>query len=229
MAKASDNQFPKVLLTPVDPASITPPTGTQAVLLDSTDGNKLKRKAAGASGAVTAIEGAGGSGGAAGRVLLKEIVLSSAATTIDFTSSDIPTSGYRHLELRFMGRSAKAAVDQDIYLYANGDTTAGNYLAQRITATNGTLGAQSLAAGSIGYIPGASAAAGYAGLVRVELPNFLDTAFYQNAWHQSWTPNEPYTTHGPWTWKNTAAISALKISADNNFVAGTTAQLYGLV
>lgn len=58
MAKASDNEFPKVLLTPLDPATITVPAGAEGLVLDSTDGNALKR--VDDAGTVTAIEGSGG-------------------------------------------------------------------------------------------------------------------------------------------------------------------------
>lgn len=60
MAKASDNQFPKMLLVPVDPATITPPAGTFALLSDSTDSNKIKRKSS--AGTLTTVEGGGSSG-----------------------------------------------------------------------------------------------------------------------------------------------------------------------
>lgn len=61
MAKASDNQFPSLLLVegaaPADPAS-----GDQRLFIDSAD-HQLKR--VNSSGTVTAIEGGGGGGGSA--------------------------------------------------------------------------------------------------------------------------------------------------------------------
>lgn len=60
MAKASDNEFPRVLLVPTDPSTQSIPSGTEGLVLDSTDSNKLKR--VDDLGAVTDIEGGGGGG-----------------------------------------------------------------------------------------------------------------------------------------------------------------------
>ena len=56
MAKASDNVFPYVHVSPAAAPS-SPSAGSQRLYLDSADGNKLKRKDS--SGTVTTIEGGG--------------------------------------------------------------------------------------------------------------------------------------------------------------------------
>lgn len=95
MAKASDNQFPKVLLVPTTTGAVTAPAGTQALLLDSGDSNKLKRKDS--SGTVTTIEGGGTGGGSTGFTQLRksadQSIPNNAWTAISWDVEDYDTLG----------------------------------------------------------------------------------------------------------------------------------------
>lgn len=87
MAKASDNPYPSIILTPGGAPS-SPSAGQQRLYLDSGDSNKLKRKDS--SGTVVTVEGGGGSL----TVQDENSNVSTSVTQIDFQGAGVTaTSG----------------------------------------------------------------------------------------------------------------------------------------
>ena len=223
MAKASDNLYPYVHVVPAA-APASPAAGSERLFLDSADGNKLKRK--NSSGSVTTIES---SGGTPGRVLLKETILAAAVATVSFTSTDIPTSGYRHLQLQVVARSSVAATQDNVFMALNADTTAANYLRSRLTGVNTTVSGISQADRGLGAISAASASANSAGLIDVTFLNYRDTTFDKVAHGFNYNRGATTIQQLAWEWFNTAAITSLDLTCGGNFAIGSKFQLYGLV
>lgn len=88
MAKASDNQFPKLLLVE-GAAPASPAAGNQGLFIDSAD-HKLKR--VNSAGTVTVIEAAGTGGGAAS--LVRAVLASDFTTTATGTTVDVLTTTF---------------------------------------------------------------------------------------------------------------------------------------
>jgi hypothetical protein len=223
MAKASDNLFPYIHLTPAA-APAAPAAGAERLYLDSADGNKLKRM--NASGTPTTIEGGGG-GGASTRVLLKQITLGADTASLAFTSSDIPTSGYSHLQLVVVSRSTASASGDGINLSLNGDTTTANYKYQVLQGASGSVAAVTTAARTIAYTDAASDPANAAGITTIEIPDYL------GSWHKivqsaSSKSGDPVMANFMVRWANVAAITAISLTCGANFKAGSKAWLYGL-
>lgn len=221
MAKASDNVFPKVLIAEGS-APTSPASGNQGLFIDSTD-HKLKR--VNSSGTVTIIESAGG--GSAGRVLLSTKSLAVDTATISFTSSDIPTTGYAHLELVLTGRTTQVVTSSPVYASFNGDTTDANYYRQ-LEGINGSTAYVNAGAGrELLYIAGASATAGQAGSSHALITEYAGTTFWKVT--NGLVTNAVFSAHVGSTWKNTAAITSIDLTNPANFKAGTICRLYGLV
>lgn len=170
----------------------------------------------------------GGAGGATGRVLLKKITLAAAAASIDFASADIPTSGYDHLELMVIGRSAAALVGDAVNLAVNGDTTAANYKQQRLYGASGAAGAVTTATRRVGYVDAGSDPVNGAGVTTLRIVDYL------GSWHkmilaQGYKLGDPVIDHLTNRWANTAPVTSLSLTCGSgNWVAGSKAWLYAL-
>jgi len=164
--------------------------------------------------------------------------LASAAASITFSS--IP-AGYNLLRLVVVGRSAAAAETDYWYVQVNGDTGA-HY---------DTLGTESYANVSTNVVnsvknaadqwwtgsedlPGASATAGIAGRLNIEVPDYAGTTFQKvGHWESGYSDaatsaGDQAQVNGICVWRSTAAITSVTIftGSGSNLVAGTTAYLY---
>jgi hypothetical protein len=178
-------------------------------------------------------EAVGGGGG--GLVVLDEVVLAADQATVNFPS--IPTSGYRNLVVKIAARASIAAVDGDIYLQFNGDTSA-NYDRQYHFANGANHGvgeALATATAGIGIAAGNTAVAGAIGLTSIVIPS------YRSAWRKI-ASGDGTVKHTDATlsqsmvdtsvgWRNTAAITSILFGmvGGSNFKAGSVFTLYGEV
>lgn len=169
----------------------------------------------------------GGGGSSDGPVSISEQVLSIAAST--FTVNGIPST-YRALEVILEGRTNKAAVNSEVWLYLNGDTTPGNYRYQRVGGLSSGVYADSGSLPIVGWVNGATAPAGESGTLRVRIPNYARTTWHKTATSESWTPNVPYLTHFGYRWANAASVISLTLLASGaEFQPGSILQVYGVV
>lgn len=167
-----------------------------------------------------------GSGGT--RTLLKKVSLSAAAANIAFVSTDIPTSGFDHLELMILGRSAAAAAGDSVNIAINGDTSAANYKEQRFYGASAAAGASTGAINRLGFVDAGSDPAGAAGFLMATFPDYL------GSWQKMIQPRggktgDPLIELSMLRWLNTASITSITLTcAGGNWAAGSKAWLYGL-
>ena len=142
---------------------------------------------------------------------------------------------YSHLQLRFIGRSARAAASDNVYMRMNGDAT-NSYAWHRLTGDGGSATAASYQPESvlyIGTIPGSSASANTFGSGIVDI---LD--YSSNVKMTTTRSIDGYDNNGSGIvesrsglWAKQAPVSQLQIAnyiAADNFAVGTKFALYGM-
>jgi hypothetical protein len=153
------------------------------------------------------------------------------------TFSAIP-QGYSVLRVLVLGASAVAAEADEWYIQLNGDT-ANHYDTQdvHVSSTAGAIGGSTVTAGvwraAAGDMPGASATAGVAGVLDVEIPAYAGTTFQKTGlWRSGYSDGaagggDAAVVEAIVKWRSTAAVTSVKIGAiGGNLVTGTTALLY---
>lgn len=156
--------------------------------------------------------------------------------SVSFTG--IP-QGYNSLRVVLAGRGSAAAASTTVTLSFNGDTTAAHYAYQYAYGTAAIAGAaEDISDPGIlaGGVTAASGVAGDQGVIIVDIPNYAGTtyskaAIVQNIRRETALTGGMFTIMlgGFWISGGTAAINRVDlVLASGNFVAGTTATLYGL-
>lgn len=225
---AIDLQIPKSLVDAKGDLLVGSANDTVVRKAVGTDGQVLTADAASAGGLKWASAGGGS------RVLLKEITLAAATPTISFTSSDIPTSGYRSLEIETLARSdSSSGTNVGFFCTLNGDTSDANYRRELIYANGASaLGDLKDAAASsrqLGGLPGATAVAGAAGTGLLRFPDFLDTTFHKIAEGRMTSLGATVVyALSAYRWFNTGAITSIDLFTTGNFVVGSKFRLYGI-
>lgn len=217
-----------------------PTASTSAAGVVELDGTASDIQAAGPS----AVAGSSTKAAAANHVHPSSPVaaqtLVSAAASITFTS--IP-SGYSMLRLVAIGASATAAEGDRWAVAVNGDSGAHYDVIGTVgpgsgTTATGAKNAQSewlfVTSPPPGDLPGASATAGVAGILEVDIPAYSGTTFQKvGLWRSGYS--DPVTAsadqvafHATVAWRSTAAVTSVTISTVTgaNLAAGTTALLY---
>lgn len=175
-----------------------------------------------------------------GMFLIEKKVLASPGT-IEFTS--IPDT-YTHLKIVVNARGTYAdptlGYGDLLFLRINGDT--GNnydYLQSAYVGGAGELsgGSNGYGACYVGRITGAQATTDYSSCNVIDIPSYKDTVFFK-AIHALST-RQPYSNSSTYSiigkhgniWKSTNAITSILLYGNNsaNFIAGSTASLYGLL
>lgn len=163
---------------------------------------------------------------------LDEVIASSTPASI--TLSSIPST-YTDLIVRVYGRGTKAATLVDISCRINGDTGA-NYDVITRQSNNSTATTFQSAAGSFAYVgnlAAASAPAGVADMIELQIPNYANTSFHkvirkEASLKAGSAASNLYTETGHVWWRSTAAITSLTIyPGANAFANGTIVTLYG--
>jgi hypothetical protein len=150
-------------------------------------------------------------------------------TAIEFTN--IPQT-YTDLLVKFSLRSARAGTWRDgMKISFNGSTSNFSYRMLEVTG-GGTPGSYSASDGMVGNIPAATATASTFGSFELYVPNYTSSTNKSYS-GDSTQPNNDGTNQTlnmvAGLWSNTAAITSLKITADNgNLVQYSTATLYGI-
>ena len=161
--------------------------------------------------------------------LIETATVSAAGGAASFEFVSIPQT-YTDLLIVYSGRSATAAVGDDVYIRFNGLST---NLSSRYFYGNGASVSSSAYASTayVGYIPAASATGSVFGNASIYIPSYT-AAVNKSMSCDSVTENNGTTA---WTffnaalWSATAAITQINIySANGNFVQHSSASLYGI-
>ena len=159
-----------------------------------------------------------------------------ASNTASVTFSSIPST-YKHLQIRFLGRSTRAAADANIRLQMNGDT-ATNYSMHDLYGD----GTSALATGSatqtymdLGRAPGTSVTnTSVFGVGIIDIIDYSSTSKNKTA-RSFWgydTNATPSSLLGlrSGLWQSTSAITSITLfqASSASWLAGSTIALYGI-
>lgn len=189
------------------------------------------------SGATVSSGGAGiadvaVAGGGGGMTLLSDTVLGANTASIDISGL---SQAYKHLIVYIVARSTRAFTVDTLGVQFNGDTGS-NYSFETAVALNGsavsggeTLGTTSLGPGA----PGDTATANcFCGMI-FDIPDYTSTAHikagtWRDAYPKALTSGNIILDQGGWFWNSTAAITEIKLFAQNgNLKTGTRLTIYG--
>lgn len=170
-----------------------------------------------------------------GMVRLQDVVLSSPAPDITFSS--IPSTPYNSLRIEVQARGDGASAIDNVEIQFNGDT-GNNYDVQSFLGNNTKTSANSsvaVSAGQTGVMPAANASlANAAGTFVIEIPNYANTSFnkagFATTVSTDSTKGNNFVGLRGFAWRSTVAITSIKLfpQTSTNFVAGTHATLYGV-
>ena len=144
------------------------------------------------------------------------------------TFADI-SQEYDHLELSIYARSARSNTVDDMFVYFNSDTTAGNYAAQRLSGTDSTVSASTSATEpSITTIAAANASSDEFSAGSITISNYTKTDRHKH--HIASVGTSVRTTLNSNRWASTAAITSITLVpvSASNFLTGTTFELRGI-
>lgn len=171
------------------------------------------------------------------RLVYRYTVTGSAKASIDTgvdtaQAGDNDWTGGDLLEVWIQARTDEAVTLGTCNITFNNDTGA-NYDQVQVQNTNATLaGSNSLAQTSlVPSVTGNSAAANYAGVVRLSIPGYARTTFYKEGELTCGTPEDSAADNRfralAFAYKSTSAITRMKILAGSgNFQIGTNLTIY---
>jgi hypothetical protein len=160
--------------------------------------------------------------------------VSLSATTATVTFAGIP-SGYKHLQLRIMGRSTRTSSPANKFTYTfNGSATGYGYSHFLYGEGSGSAIAGNANGSTYAFGTPVATDASTSGIMGVAVMDVLDYANVNKykttrilGGEDSNGSGEIYLTSG--LWQNTAAITSISLSIDSfNWAANTTIALYGV-
>lgn len=162
-------------------------------------------------------------------VLLERTELNASAASVVF--ANIPQTGYTDLKVVISARTDSAAVNDNVAIQPNGNTS--NRSARRIYGTGVSALSDSLVNIVSGNIAGANATANTFGNAEFYLPNYAGStnkSFSTDGANESNQGSGVYLSMVAGLWSSTAAITSLTLVTESgaNFVANSTFSLYGL-
>lgn len=173
---------------------------------------------------------------AGGLTRLAQVVTTSSATTITFSSI---SGSYSNLRLIITGRDTQTSAGVfSLHCKVNGDGTAANYTSVQLLTGVGITASATTAAPSTdgaicGNFPGVNGNANALSTICLDFDAYSQTAFYKivrgtSAIYYAAGPSLETWSH-MFLWKSTSAITDLLITKGSTaFADGTTATLYGL-
>lgn len=177
-----------------------------------------------------------GTSGGGDMVKIAQVVTSSSAGTITFSS--IPGT-YSNLKIFIMGRFSDSAGLLGLMMKVNSDATSGNYSPEQfLDGASGSAIASTDAATSAGavtgFMSGVSGLAAAISATEILIPTYAGTTFHKVVQFQSTARTSGPVLRvrlGGFVWLSTSAITRLDItpaSGATAFADGTTATLYGM-
>ena len=170
-----------------------------------------------------------------GGIVQVELYRSTLAEAGNFDTDGTDITGYDHLQINLLVRGDVSAGFDNVYLFFNNDTTAGNYFFQQILFYDGnTSGSGEGDIPFIGQISAASAQAGCYGSIQTFVPNYGGSHNKNSATQFGYRSSATQAPTGKAhvDWESTAAITRITIQPDgyatNKFVAGSFCQIIGI-
>jgi hypothetical protein len=149
--------------------------------------------------------------------------------------SSIPST-YTHLQIRYLVKTSRAAVNDYIRIEINGDTTSSNYRSHSLYG-NGTTAYAETAANSLalGDVPGNTNADMY-GVGVIDILDYANTSKYKTVRTLQGYDQNSASTGASWSgitsglWMSTSAINSISIIVGTgpNFTNQTRFALYGI-
>jgi hypothetical protein len=162
---------------------------------------------------------------------LGEINLLADAAGVEFQS--IPQT-YRHLVLEVFGRGTVSALETNLMMRFNNDSTSIYDFSATLVDISGDTYAQGGAQiwTKIGVLPAATAPASYGGSARIEIPDYTNTTFHKQGLSiAGWATSTTNLCHwAGWSrWRSTAAVTMVGVYAGSgSLLTGTRVNLYGI-
>ena len=159
--------------------------------------------------------------------------LGTAASSVTFSS--IPST-YTHLQIRYLAKTSRAAVNDYAKLEINGDTTTSNYRSHTLNGDGGSAYAGTAAnAIEIGGFPGNTNADMFGAGV-LDFLDYANTNKYKTIRILSGFNQNSASAGTSWVgldsglWMSSSAITSIKITPGTgpNFVANSSFALYGI-
>lgn len=165
---------------------------------------------------------------------IAEINVATPQSSLEFNS--IP-SGYTDLLIRFGARTSASGSRDDIQITVNGDTGS-NYSARRLFGIDGSMSTQASTGApsnlNIGSVSANGSTSNTFGSAELYVPNY--TSSNNKIFYFDWTAennsNAAYVLGITLIlWNSSSAITSFKVEskAGNQFVANSTATLYGIL
>ena len=160
--------------------------------------------------------------------LITTQVLSSAVASVTFSGID---QTYRHLQLRITARDTSAGTSNGpLYMTFNGDS-AGNYSVHRLSGNGSAVASSSSTSSSsmwVGDSIASGSTAGVYGAAIVDILDYSQTTKYKTIRNLSGVTGTNIVDLTSGSWRNTAAVTSLTISAALATTAvGSRFSLYG--
>ena len=149
------------------------------------------------------------------------------------TFSSIPT-GYKHLQIRGIGRSSEVAAQTNYLLQINGDTAA-NYARHNITAVGASVSASGVASQtniSLTNMPAANAPANSVAPIIIDIIDYDNTSKYKTVRVFQGKVDATYggtISLRSGLWMSTSAITSISLSINTYFFTTQSSfSLYGI-
>ena len=168
-------------------------------------------------------------GGAAGAYeLISTTVLSTTTATVTFSS--IP-SIYKHLQIRYLGRSNVGSTTDYVQIRMNSDSGS-NYASHYLLGSGSSVSSGAVTAQNLiyvgGFITGSTSAANSFGAGIIDLWDYTGTKNKTIRSLSGHTDSRISLSSG--VWLSTAALSSITLlGASGSFVAGSRFSLYGVL
>lgn len=154
------------------------------------------------------------------------------ASSVEFTN--IPTTGYAHLQIRGIARTTEAADGSAIYIQFNSDTTTGNYRGHGLYGTGSSVVAYDLDGSyyaSLSAVAGGNAAASIFGTAVIDILDYANTNKYKTVRNLSGNDRNGsgQVRFASGLWMSTSAVTSVKlVPLSNNFAQYSQFALYGV-
>lgn len=162
--------------------------------------------------------------------LLETALVSSTVASVTFNTSTYAAMGYKHLQLRVVGRTTEAAGYSGIWLRFNSDSAA-NYSTHNLYAYNGGFYSGNGVNGTVGFVGWIAGGNAGANIYTPAVIDIVDAFSTKNKTNRSISGLASSSLLGitSSSWRNTNSITSILFqSASGSIAAGSRLSLYGI-
>ena len=178
------------------------------------------------------IFSAAGAGGVQGDYeLIETQILGSAQASIVFSNLGTYSSTYKHLQLRGVARSSRAAFTSDVLLTRFNADTGSNYASHQLQGNGSSVssGAQTSQTAIQNYVIANDTVANNFGSVVMDILDPYSTTKNTTTRAMVGLTSGTFITLNSGLWMNTASVTSLTLLAQNgNLMTGSRFSLYGI-